>query len=137
MPTPEDGRMAINKGNWQYARLIFEAMLQENPRSLEAWLGLAQVLTENDQRRICYENALFIDKHNQLAREGLRNLEPKPDPLRDVVMTPDAVDLPADQPVSNNNNSSDLMSLVATGVTISFVVFGLGSLAVYLLVSVI
>ncbi len=42
MPTLQDGRDAVNRGNLQQARLIFEAILQENPRSEEAWLGLAE-----------------------------------------------------------------------------------------------
>ena len=39
MPTFEDGQNAVAQGNLQGARLIFEAILQENPRSEEAWLG--------------------------------------------------------------------------------------------------
>ncbi len=81
MPTLDDGRNAIDAGNLQQARLIFEAILQENPRSEEAWLGLADVLTDVEDKRICYENVLKIDKQNRPAREGLRNLEPQANPL--------------------------------------------------------
>src|SRR5512134_1350676 len=81
MPTLDDGRNAINAGNLQQARLIFEAILQENPRSEEAWLGLADVLTDAEDKRICYENVLKINKQNRAAREGLRNLEPQANPL--------------------------------------------------------
>jgi thioredoxin-like negative regulator of GroEL len=81
MPTLEDGRNAINHGNLQQARLIFEAILQENPRSEDAWLGLAEVLSETDDKRICYENVLKINRENRAAREGLRSLEPQADPL--------------------------------------------------------
>lgn len=82
MPTLDDGRNAINQGNFQQARLIFEAILQENPRSEEAWLGLADVLTDTEDKRICYENVLKINKQNRVAREGLRSLEPEEDQLR-------------------------------------------------------
>lgn len=81
MPTLDDGKNAINQGNFQQARLIFEAILQENPRSEEAWLGLADVLTDTEDKRICYENVLKINKQNRVAREGLRSLEPQADPL--------------------------------------------------------
>lgn len=82
MPTLDDGRNAINQGNLQQARLIYEAILQENPRSEDAWLGLAEVLTDTEDKRICYENVLKINKQNRIAREGLRGLEPEEDQLR-------------------------------------------------------
>ena len=81
MPTIQDGREAIEQGNLQQARLIFEAILQETPRSEDAWLGLAEVLTDTDDKRICYENVLKINKQNRAAREGLRNLEPQANPF--------------------------------------------------------
>ena len=81
MPTMQDGMDAVAEGNLQQARLIFEAILQENPRSADAWLGLADVLTDTEDKRICYENVLKIDKNNGAAREGLRNLEPRANPL--------------------------------------------------------
>ncbi len=81
MPTIEEGRDAAVSGNLQQARLIFEAILQENPRSEDAWLGLADVLTESNDKRICYENALKINKNSRAAREGLRSLEPEEDPF--------------------------------------------------------
>jgi hypothetical protein len=81
MPTIEDGRNAIAQGNLQQARLIFEAILQENPRTEDAWLALADVMTETTDKRICYENALKINKNNRAARDGLRNLEPQEDPF--------------------------------------------------------
>jgi thioredoxin-like negative regulator of GroEL len=81
MPTLQDGKEAISRGNLQQARLIFEALLQENPRSEEAWLGLADVLTDVEDKRICYENVLKINKQNRIAREGLRSLEPQANPL--------------------------------------------------------
>jgi len=55
--------------------------LQENPRDEEAWLGLAEVVTDEDDKRVCYENVLKINKNSRAAKDGLRNLEPKEDPL--------------------------------------------------------
>lgn len=81
MPTIQDGRQAVDEGNLQQARLIFEAILQETPRSEDAWLGLAEVLPDTEDKRICYDNVLKIDKDNRAAREGLRNLEPQANPF--------------------------------------------------------
>ena len=81
MPTIADGRDAIDQGNLQQARLIFQSILQETPRNEEAWLGLAEVVTDPDDKRVCYENALKINKNNRAAKEGLRSLEPKANPL--------------------------------------------------------
>ena len=81
MPTLQDGRDAINDGNLQQARLIFQALLQDNPRDEEAWLGLADVVTDEDDKRVCYENVLKINKNNRQAKEGLRGLEPQENPL--------------------------------------------------------
>ena len=76
MPILQDGQNAIAQGNLQQARLIFEAILQEDPRDEDAWLALGDVLTETEDKRICYENVLKINKENQAAREALRNLRP-------------------------------------------------------------
>ncbi len=81
MPTLQDGRDAIESGNVQQARLIFQSILQENPRDEDAWLGLADAVTEEDDKRVCYENVLKINKNNRAAKDGLRDLEPKENPL--------------------------------------------------------
>lgn len=81
MPTLQDARSAVEQGNLDQARLIYQALLQENSRSEEAWLGLAEVVTDPGDKRVCYENVLKINKDNRAARQGLRNLEPQEDPL--------------------------------------------------------
>jgi thioredoxin-like negative regulator of GroEL len=158
MPTYEDGRHAIEQGNLQQARLIFEAILQETPRSEEAWLGLADVLTDSDDKRICYENVLKIDKNNQAAREGLRNLEPQANPLI-AALQQKAASSPPEEEVSSAADDSTMISqtavtigaeetgaaqagdgpptyaLVAIGLILSVVVFAIGSGAVFFLLS--
>jgi hypothetical protein len=159
MPTLQDGRNAIDQGNLQQARLIFEALLQENARSTEAWLGLAEVLTETEDKRICYENALKIDKNNQAAREGLRSLEPRANPLVAALAQPTAVK-PADEeeeldfmmdeddePTMVSTRPADLAAaaesdsgpsttvLVIVGLALSIVVFAIGGGVVYLLIT--
>lgn len=150
MPTLDDGRRAIEQGNLQQARLIFEAILQETPRSEEAWLGLADVLTDSEDKRICYENALKINKNSQVAKEGLRNLEPRANPLiealgqappaardddefdddeddREVAYVPESAVEASDGPPT--------VALVAIGLLLSVVVFAIGSGVVFFLIT--
>ncbi|NJN92733.1 MAG: tetratricopeptide repeat protein [Anaerolineales bacterium] len=150
MPTLDDGRNAINQGNFQQARLIFEAILQENPRSEEAWLGLADVLTDTEDKRICYENVLKINKQNRVAREGLRSLEPEEDQLRKAFglqQTPTSREEMAaeeeDEPTmvsppleaeSAEEGQTPTMILVAVGLALSVVVMAVGGgLAFYII----
>jgi tetratricopeptide (TPR) repeat protein len=152
MPTLDDGRNAIDQGNFQQARLIFEAILQENPRSEEAWLGLAEVLTDTEDKRICYENVLKIDKQNRVAREGLRRLEPQADPL--VAALQQKTGPPRDEMVYEEEEEPTLVSerppidtspaeegetptviLVAVGLALSVVVMALGGGLVFYIIT--
>jgi hypothetical protein len=154
MPTLQDGKNAISQGNLQQARLIFEALLQENPRNEDAWLGLAEVLTETEDKRICYENVLKINKNSEAAKEGLRNLEPQADPLvtalapqpppaepvqeeddffeDDATMISDRPDL---SPASAEDESgTPTVVLIALGLALSVVIFAIGGGLFYFLV---
>ncbi len=153
MPTLDDGRNAIDAGNLQQARLIFEAILQENPRSEEAWLGLADVLTDIEDKRICYENVLKINNQNRLAREGLRALEPQANPLIAALgQTPpprteefeeeEQPTLVSERPPTEMYTAPEVESetpafvLVAVGLALSVVVMALGGgLAFYIITS--
>lgn len=155
MPTIEDGRNAAVQGNLQQARLIFEAILQENPRSEDAWLGLADVLTDTNDKRICYENVLKIDKNNRAARDGLRNLEPEEDPfvaaLKQQTATmpmeeelPEDTDLMEDTMVSAGpapsvtpeaQGETPTAVLVALGLGLAVIVFALTSGLVFFVIT--
>jgi thioredoxin-like negative regulator of GroEL len=154
MPTLDDGRQAIEQGNLQQARLIFEAILQETPRSEEAWLGLAEVLTDAEDKRICYENALKINKNSRAAREGLRNLEPQADPLiaalqqqtasreeeegfpedETMISTRDALSVREEAPPETGDGPPTI-ALVAIGLLLSVVIFAIGSGTVFFLIT--
>jgi hypothetical protein len=143
MPTLDDGRNAIDQGNLQQARLIYEAILQENPRSEDAWLGLADVLTDTEDKRICYENVLKINKQNRAAREGLRSLEPQADPLVSALQVKappkeeaayieeDEATLASERPAfedvpSSGDGETPTFILVAVGLALSVVVMAIG-----------
>ena len=155
MPTIQDGKEAVEQGNLQQARLIFEAILQETPRNEEAWLGLAEVVTEDEDKRICYENVLKINKNSRAAKDGLRSLEPKENPFvtalqpnepppsegdEEFTGTPDETmvsarpqteaftDIPAD-------DSGSTVGMVALGLLLSVVVFACGGVGVYYVLS--
>ncbi len=151
MPTLDDGRNAINQGNFQQARLIFEAILQENPRSEEAWLGLADVLTDTEDKRICYENVLKINKQNRVAREGLRTLEPEEDQLRKAFGIQQAASPreemaaeeedeatavgPAPDMESTETGETPTVILVAVGLALSVVVMAAGGGLVFYVIT--
>lgn len=156
MPTIDDGRKAIEEGNPQQARLIFEAILQENKRNEDAWLGLAEVLTNSEDKRVCYDNVLKINSGNRVAREGLRNLEPQANPfvkeLGSTAPEPDMAE--GDEPTGDETIMSmrppideylaadgaaeggpPTFALVALGLALSVVVFAVGGGIVFFLLT--
>ncbi|MBN1995853.1 MAG: tetratricopeptide repeat protein [Anaerolineae bacterium] len=155
MPTIEDGRTAAEAGNLQQARLIYEAILQENPRSEEAWLNLGDVLTETNDKRICYENVLKINKNNRAAREALRNLQPEEDPfvaalkqktattpieeeeeeefLEDIEDT--MVSMRSDSSAEKASGETPTAVLVAIGLGLAVVVFAIASGLIFFVLS--
>lgn len=156
MPTLQDGKEAIGRGNLQQARLIFEAILQENPRDEEAWLELGNVLTDTEDKRICYENVLKINKSNLSAREALRNLEPQADPLvQALAPQPPPTEVAFDEGVEEAEEAEDATLvaarpeygaaeteqatstalLVAVGLALSVVVFAVGGGLVFFLIT--
>jgi thioredoxin-like negative regulator of GroEL len=155
MPTINDGKRALEEGNLQQARLIFEAILQETPRSEEAWLGLADVLTENEDKRVCYENALKINPNSRHAREGLRSLEPQANPFvtalqptvavpgereeydsdEDITVTQSRAKISGAMQAVETEDAPPTVGLIVLGLALSVVVFVVGSGAVYLLLT--
>ena len=113
MQTIRDCKQSIEQGNLQQARLIFEAILQETPRSPEAWLGLAEVMTETEDKRICYENVLKIDKTNRAAKDGLRSLEPQSNPLI-AALQEQTAERPAEEFFSEEDNASAAPTVIGT-----------------------
>ena len=150
MPTIEDGRRAIEQGNPQQARLIFEAILQDNKRDEDAWLGLAEVLTKNEDKRICYENVLKINKNNREAKEALRNLEPQANPFVQALQPSGSTPTPDEETLSSETDETVVTTrpsngdqettasdgpptpaLIFLGLALSVVVFFVFSIAVY------
>jgi thioredoxin-like negative regulator of GroEL len=105
MPTLAEAKQAADQGAIQQARLMYEDILQDDPRSEDAWFGLADVLTDAEDKRVCYKNILKINKKSREAKEGLRSLEPQADPLRaafDIVG-----DEPEESPTENEEEPEE------------------------------
>ena len=104
----------------------------------DAWLGLAEVVTDEDDKRVCYENVLKIDKNNRDAKDGLRSLDPKEDPLvaalagrvftgseeeeeeEEATMVSPASEFPS---TPSESRETPTAVLVAVGLALSVVVF--------------
>jgi hypothetical protein len=56
------------------ARLILREVLKENPRSVEAWMLLAQVAAKAEQTVYCLERVLQLDPGNLTARRKLAQI---------------------------------------------------------------
>lgn len=154
MPTLHDGKEAIARGNLQQARLIFEAILQENARDEEAWLELGNVLTDTEDKRICYENVLKINKNNLSAKEALRNLEPRADPLVQALSPqPPPTEVESEEEVEAEEEEATMVTarpdygamepeqaaptvlLVAVGLALSVVIFAVGGGLIFFLIT--
>jgi tetratricopeptide (TPR) repeat protein len=75
MPTLREAKQAAEQGHLQQARLMYEAVLQESPHLEDAWLGLARILTDDEQRQECYQKVLRINPKNLTAKSAMKRLE--------------------------------------------------------------
>lgn len=57
------------------AEKLYRQIIDEAPDTVPAWIGLAEVLADPDEREDAYRQALLIDPDNELAKNGLRALE--------------------------------------------------------------
>jgi hypothetical protein len=66
---------AIKSGDKAKGRSLLAQVLKNNPQHENAWLWLATVVDNPQQKRDCLQRVLKINPRNQTAREGLRWLE--------------------------------------------------------------
>ena len=79
-------------GNREEARNLFELLTRQEPNNSTAWLWLAGVADNTDQRRAALQRVLDLDPNNDMARRGLQALGVASTPS--VVSTPEAEVLP-------------------------------------------
>jgi hypothetical protein len=59
-------------GNRDEARNLFELLTRQEPNNAQAWLWLAGVADNPDQRRAALQRVLELDPDNDMARKGLQ-----------------------------------------------------------------
>jgi hypothetical protein len=71
-------RMLVARGDHEAATQELVDILHNNGRNIEAWLMLADLVEDPDERKDCYNQILKIDPSNQQARLQLNLLGGKP-----------------------------------------------------------
>ena len=62
---------AIEAGDKETGKQLLAQLIKANPKSIQAWLLLAESEDDEDLRRRCYQQVLKIHPHNAEAREAL------------------------------------------------------------------
>jgi len=73
MPNPiiEEARRAVEDGREPTARVLLRDLVQREPRNVEAWFMLGQLLDAPDAEQ-CFQRILHLDPEHALARERLQ-----------------------------------------------------------------
>ena len=61
------------------AESLYREIVEEAPKAEAAWLGLADVLTDNGERTAVYERVLQINPDNEVAQAALGQIQANPD----------------------------------------------------------
>lgn len=86
---------AASAGNTKTAIVILRDIIKQNPRDVDAWLALADIVEKPEQAAHCLERVLQIDPDNQIAKQRL--FGEQPDDLGFLFET-------ADEPVQEPDN---------------------------------
>jgi tetratricopeptide (TPR) repeat protein len=65
---------AAQKGQRDHARNLFRQVVEQDERQVEAWIWLAELAPDLDEREICLENALVLDPQNEAVRQDLERV---------------------------------------------------------------
>ncbi|MBN1483186.1 MAG: zinc ribbon domain-containing protein [Chloroflexia bacterium] len=68
------GIAAAKAGRQEEAQALLSQVVQQDERSLPAWLWLSAVVESLEERELCLENVLTLDPQHQAARRGLRQV---------------------------------------------------------------
>lgn len=94
----------IKDGNQLNGRQLLVELLRRNPKNEAAWMWLASVVEEADQKRDCLERTLVINPDNENARlqlDLLQHLSDYPENNPEIIPVPlsPAPFLPSEEPV--------------------------------------
>jgi tetratricopeptide (TPR) repeat protein len=92
----EQGVAAAQAGDRVEARRLFTEALEREDGNLQAWLWMAQVVDNAEDRVICYENVLTLEPDNAEAREALGQAAPSSVP--EAVVEPEPAPAPPADP---------------------------------------
>jgi hypothetical protein len=73
----QQGLTAARVGELEEARRLLTQATEKMPENVEAWLGLAGVVTSLEEKRDYFSKALQLDPNNSEAKEGLARVEQK------------------------------------------------------------
>ncbi|EFO81702.1 TPR repeat-containing protein [Oscillochloris trichoides DG-6] len=119
------GIEAARDGNKEEARNLFRLLTLQDPANAQAWLWLAGVAENREERQASLERVVELEPTNEMALKGLQALgvtpgsraaTPAPEPPPAPVASPAAV-VPSDDPFGDDddpfaelNNLSDVMA---------------------------
>jgi hypothetical protein len=65
-------------GKMVAAETLYRQIIEEAPGNTAAWLGLAELIQDTDEKQAAYEHVLELDEGNQQALDGLADLRGEP-----------------------------------------------------------
>ena len=98
MPDIDSARRLIAIGDRAGALRELARLLQVNPRLLEGWLLLAEVVDDPAQKADCYRQALQLDPGNPLAQQGMERLRLQQMPIPTIEPEPTPRSAPQPEP---------------------------------------
>ncbi len=69
---------AIKEGDNETGKRVLAQVVRADPHNEEAWLWLAQAVSESDRKRECYRRVLALNPNNDVAQRGLILLYEQP-----------------------------------------------------------
>lgn len=69
------GTVAAQLGRLEEAERLFNQVVALDPENVDAWLGLAGVVTDPEEKKRIYQTVLALEPDHPVAREGLRQLQ--------------------------------------------------------------
>ena len=71
-PSIHQATEAASAGDIKTAIAILRDLIKQNPRNVDAWLALAEIVEQPEQAKQCWERVLQIDPDNQRAQQKLQ-----------------------------------------------------------------
>lgn len=125
------GIEAARDGNKEQARGLFRLLTRQEPDNPQAWLWLAGVAENHEERRAALERVVDLEPGNEMAKKGLQALggrstsrlppepeppAPPPPPVDDQAMLRNRYDVDDDDPFAALDTLSEAMSAAPTAV---------------------